>query len=239
MLCCTFCISNQYCSWMECHWCHERPSSSVSVAVEVTIARVSQSHRESEPLTESSVCTATDREAIAANVTPPGCTTDLPGRDVGQPRRRQQPFQMIHRPINDQLLFDRIFKDVWDVFFVIVLLSVHLQVSMSWFAHPRCRVEKCWDSIPHRCEETLFPKICSEEASSTLGVSLLPAESGITSFMGFDMKASAARKDASRLLVRLLWVQHVSRKCLGSIASPLQTAKKQTHCLDNDKDNTH
>ena len=33
-------------------------------------------HRGSDPLTESSVCTATDREATAASVTPPGCKTN-------------------------------------------------------------------------------------------------------------------------------------------------------------------
>ena len=38
MPCCTFCSSNQYCSWMERHWCSERPSSSVWVGVEVTVA---------------------------------------------------------------------------------------------------------------------------------------------------------------------------------------------------------
>ena len=42
------------------------PSSSVWVAVEVTVAGVSQSHRESDPLTESSVCTPTEQVAIAA-----------------------------------------------------------------------------------------------------------------------------------------------------------------------------
>ena len=44
-ICRTFCSSIQYCPWMERHWCSERPSSSVWVAVEVTVAGVSQSHR--------------------------------------------------------------------------------------------------------------------------------------------------------------------------------------------------
>ena len=47
---------------MERRWYSERPSSSVWMAVEVTVAGVSQSHRESDPLTEFSV--GTDREAI-------------------------------------------------------------------------------------------------------------------------------------------------------------------------------
>ena len=34
----TFCNSSQHCSWMERHWCGERPSSGVCVAVEVTVA---------------------------------------------------------------------------------------------------------------------------------------------------------------------------------------------------------
>ena len=45
ILCCTFCSTNQYCPWMERHWCSERPSSSVWVAVEVTVAKVSHTGR--------------------------------------------------------------------------------------------------------------------------------------------------------------------------------------------------
>ena len=58
---CTFSNSNQCCPWMERYRCSERPSSSVWVAVEVNVVGVSQFHKKSDPLTDSSVCTAKDR----------------------------------------------------------------------------------------------------------------------------------------------------------------------------------
>ena len=48
------------------HWCNERPSSSIWVAV--TVAGVSQSHRESDPQTGSSFCTPTEQVAMAVEV---------------------------------------------------------------------------------------------------------------------------------------------------------------------------
>ena len=55
---------------------------------------------------------------------------------------------------------------------VIMLLSIW----MSWFSHPHCQVESCWDStdLRHRNEETHTPKIRSHEVSSALDVLLLP-----------------------------------------------------------------
>ena len=50
----------------------------------MTVAGVSQSHKESDPLTESSVCTATG-EAIAARLTPGAAKRVLwAGRDGSQ-----------------------------------------------------------------------------------------------------------------------------------------------------------
>ena len=69
-----------YCSWMERHWCSERPSFSVWVAVEETVASVSQSHRESAPQIGSSVCAATERVAMTANLVPLCCSTEPLGR---------------------------------------------------------------------------------------------------------------------------------------------------------------
>ena len=56
----------QHCPLVERHWCSERPSLSVWVAVEVTVAGVSQSHSESDPQTGFSVCAPMEQVAMAA-----------------------------------------------------------------------------------------------------------------------------------------------------------------------------
>ena len=48
--------------------------------MEVTVWGVSQSQRESDPQTESSVCTAAERVAMTANWVPHCCTTEPLGR---------------------------------------------------------------------------------------------------------------------------------------------------------------
>ena len=65
-----------YCSWIERHWCSVRPSAIVWVALEVAAVDVSQFYRESPPQAGSSVWTAMERVAMAANLVAFCCSTE-------------------------------------------------------------------------------------------------------------------------------------------------------------------
>ena len=80
MLCCFFCSSTQYCSWIERHWCCDRPSAFVWVAVEVTAVGVSQSHKERELSASCALRLGGDRACGDGKPVTLCCSTELLGR---------------------------------------------------------------------------------------------------------------------------------------------------------------